>query len=103
MFDLEYDTKFGLHSDIPICCIVAYTTDNMPPPAGRVWNYRPCWECFLRGKWVSIHLCTRGCKSFLKSIGLTSDRYLKGLKTKKEMRKWKTQRTKSQREMRRNK
>ena len=91
MFDLEYDTKFGTHSDIPVCCIEAYITGDMPLTpivnrAGRSWDYRPCWECYLRNRWVEIHHCSKGCKSFLKSI---------------EMRKWKIQRTKSRREMKR--
>lgn len=103
MFELDYDIKFGIHSDIPICCIEAYVSDNMPMMSGTGWNYRPCWECHRKNNKVEIHHCTRGCKTFLRSIGLTSDRFLKGLKTKREMIKWKTQRTKSQREMRRNK
>lgn len=102
MFEAEYDIKFGTHSDIPICCIEAYITENAPLISGSAWGYRPCWECFRKEIHVEIHLCTRSCKTFLRSIGLTSDRYLKGLKTKKEMIKWKARRTKNQREMRRN-
>ena len=101
MFVLNYDRKFGMHSDIPICCIEAYVSGIMPMMAGTEWDYRPCWECYRKNNKVEIHLCTRGCKTFLRSIGLTGERFLKGLKTKKEMIKWRTQRTKSRREMRR--
>ena len=101
MITVSYDIKFGVHSNIPICCIEAYVTDNMPLISGRVWGYRPCWECYTKDIQVEIHLCTSGCKNFLRSIGLTSERFLKGLKTKKEMKKWKTQTQKDRTEIQR--
>jgi hypothetical protein len=67
-----WDRAWGLHSNIPECCVEAYVTKNMPSPV-RGWGYRPCWDCHrqgLKGQ-VKVHNCTSECIPFLQSLNFS--------------------------------
>ena len=71
MKGLEYDITYGLHSNIPACCIVFYLTEwtreneRDSPYAravhGDLINYVPCPECFALRRFVALRRCDRDC------------------------------------------
>jgi len=80
-----YHRLFGLHSNIPFCCVEAYVqdVDNMPPPGrkGVPRGYRPCWDCYNSNREINIHRCTVECIPFLESIDI-NPRAIQDLKRK---------------------
>lgn len=66
---------FGLHSNIPRCCVKYFIGDwqtdfwkgNRHDP--RKVGYVRCPECEKRDYWQQIHRCTVKCLPFLRSIG----------------------------------
>ena len=72
MQGIEYDIAYGLHSNIPACCIVFFVTDwqreHMRPnsPYARAVHsdliqYVPCPECFALCRFNGIRKCERDC------------------------------------------
>jgi len=71
MRDAEYDITYGLHSNIPACCIVFFMTEwtreneRDSPYAravhGDLVQYVPCPECFALRRFNGLRVCERDC------------------------------------------
>ncbi len=86
MDDQQYHVRLGAHSNFPLCCIVAWITEDLPPVnryTFRQRGYRPCRECQGDNVEVNIHHCTVECVPFLKLIG-SSERVIENLEGRKE-------------------
>lgn len=78
---------YGVHSKIPLCCIVYYVTKWFPgeyflsPKARRYWRrvvgaapnleYVPCPNCLRQRKFVRMHFCHRrnkGCREVTEAM-----------------------------------
>lgn len=53
-----YHIIFGLHSNIPICCIMEWIKGESKPEFNSVWYVR-CEECRYENKVVKTHKCSR--------------------------------------------
>ncbi len=69
-----WHTAWGLHSNIPECCVDAWVNlgpHNMPPISRwDRWEYRPCQVCLNRGVQTKakVHICTVKCIPFLEGL-----------------------------------
>jgi len=70
--DRSYTIAYGLHSNIPPCCIVFFLTewqgwDNKDAPYCRAvhaapeYEYVPCPECFAYRRVNRLRLCDKDC------------------------------------------
>lgn len=70
----QADIAFGLHSDIPWCCVRFYVDEWSPREmwrneddpyvsavAASSFNYVPCPECFAKRRRVKIKMCSLEC------------------------------------------
>lgn len=81
--DPERDRVYGLHSNIPECCVDYYINvwtkkslremieGNRTRFVGTniLWNYVPCDACLESENLSELHLCTIECKDFLIESG----------------------------------
>lgn len=68
----DYDIAYGLHSNIPTCCIIFYLTEwtsenERDSPYARAvhadnLNYVPCPECLALKRHNVLRLCETDCK-----------------------------------------
>jgi hypothetical protein len=73
---------YGLHSDIPNCCIKFYVTKwnrlhrlgisarSRDPKA----DYVRCDDCLTHNRLVKIHFCHSGCNEFLNKLWRFNDK-----------------------------
>lgn len=73
----NYQRVYGLHSNIPPCCVEEWIKNlhksdrvrrnkfkrvqEEKERTGLDWDYIPCNKCLKEGKVNKIHVCTRGC------------------------------------------
>jgi len=78
------DRKFGVHSNIPACCIEFYiqTWANLPKEDKHKWwitrdklvpGYIRCNNCLTRGYFRHIHTCGLECREVLLDVGFPLD------------------------------
>lgn len=79
----KYHTAFGIHSNIPVCCVEFFigdydqmyydTKQHYIKGVGvfRRWNYIPCPKCAKSNNKIMLHECTIPCIPFLKKIGVS--------------------------------
>ncbi len=77
-----FDTDFGIHSNIPECCVKFFVDQFQlfDPNAlkyylkysriverqiRKAFRYRPCPECLLAKRWHELHLCTWDCEDYV--------------------------------------
>lgn len=75
-----YHTEYGLHSNIPKCCVEFWCKEinaildssslraeyDMLQAAAekkinKIYNYRPCRKCMQKGYWQRLHRCKGEC------------------------------------------
>ena len=71
MTNREYDIVLGLHSNIPVCCIIFFLTEwaienrrNSPyarAAHAALYNYVPCPECLAWGRKNELKRCEITC------------------------------------------
>jgi hypothetical protein len=71
MNNREYDIVYGLHSNIPVCCIIFFLTEwhlenKRNSPYARavhmaLYNYVPCPECLAWHRKNMLRLCDEEC------------------------------------------
>ena len=66
-----YHYHFGIHSNIPKCCVAYYLTKD-DGHRGEGLDYIRCPECKITNSIQKIHRCVRGCIPFLRSIGVST-------------------------------
>jgi len=64
----EYTRLYGKHSNIPDCCIEAFTAGKTVVDYSL--KYGRCEACRAADRRAEIHFCTVECIPFLQSIGL---------------------------------
>lgn len=83
-----YHTEYGLHSNIPKCCVKFWNEEfvtlimndsgrhrayNAAQDAAELqmrksFQYRPCWNCMLTQNWQKIHTCKGVCKDLFRRL-----------------------------------
>jgi hypothetical protein len=77
MTDTQH-VAYGLHSNIPWCCIKFFITEwpRLVASFGGAHNRDPntsyvrCPKCMVMNRWVKVHWCTRECKPLQRKFGL---------------------------------
>jgi len=79
----QYHFAFGIHSNIPMCCVEFFIGDyeemwmndkqRYIKDVGvfQRWNYIPCPKCAKSNNKIVLHECTIPCLSFLRGIGVS--------------------------------
>lgn len=78
----EYHFAFGIHSNIPLCCVEFFIGEyNEMWKDGKQfyqkalikkrWNYIPCLKCAKSRNKIVLHECDARCVPFLRSIGVS--------------------------------
>lgn len=79
----KYHYEFGIHSNIPACCVDYFIKEFQHKGLDyranyikvvslhRKWHYIPCPECHTLNYKILIHECTTVCIPFLRSIGVS--------------------------------
>lgn len=60
----EWDISYGLHSGIPICCVMNFVNSSGlfdALPYEDKWEHQPCRECFTTKRVISIDRCKDEC------------------------------------------
>ena len=82
----ESDRVYGLHSNIPECCVDFYINIwTKEPLSARIefwdrhkssdFHYVPCVTCLETNNFKEIHRCDEKCKKFLiEEVGMTLER-----------------------------
>lgn len=70
-FDDDYDRQYGIHSNIPECCVEHYISNrgklsnqNQPYAA----SYKMCDVCIKEHRINKLHICTDACADFLRTL-----------------------------------
>jgi len=86
--DFYIDVLFGIHSNIPVCCVLSYSFSyffkpkqpglgleraekRFPEATNALWeedvSYVTCDRCFSKKRARKLHLCTSKCKGVWKN------------------------------------
>lgn len=75
IYSPEWEKYYGLHSNIPICCVIYYLTDwqmksdkqkEIRNKKSDNCQYVRCDFCLHKKKYNKLHICTKKC---FKKIG----------------------------------
>ena len=70
----EYHIVYGLHSNIPLCCILWWMdeegrdTGDMKRGLHKKVGYVPCPTCCEKETFVKIHTCEGKCENLYKEL-----------------------------------
>lgn len=64
----EYYKLYGIHSNIPECCVDAFINGKKGKDTKVSWGYIPCDTCEQTNNKVKIHICDMSCEPFMREI-----------------------------------
>lgn len=62
----EYYRQYGIHSNIPECCVESFVEGRKAKDTEVSWGYIPCEECEEAGNRIEVHICDLSCEPFMR-------------------------------------